>query len=113
MATSKSSEKCTATLAIYSGRRDPSWSLSRSFLLRLEEIWQNLSSFAGPLPVAPPLGYRGCSVNCGQRRGWFGFGGVVERGKEHRADPERLFERTVLESAPKGAIPIEVIRMIR
>ena len=32
------------------------------------------------------------------------------RGKQRRADPERLFERTVLESAPEGAIPMEVLR---
>jgi hypothetical protein len=111
MATSKSAEKCTATVAIFSGRPDPSWDLRRSLLHRLESIWKRLSPAAGLPPVAPALGYRGCVVKRGPRAVWEAFGGVVVRGKERRADPRREFERAVLNSAPKGVLPEEVLRM--
>ncbi|HXP70749.1 MAG TPA: hypothetical protein VOA88_15815 [Candidatus Dormibacteraeota bacterium] len=112
MATSKSIECCTATATIYSGRPDPSWRLTKALVQQLENIWKRLGPSAGALPVAPALGYRGCSVNCGPRGIWISFAGVVSRGKENRADPGHQFERAVLNSAPKGVIPAAVLRTI-
>lgn len=112
MATSKSIEHCTATASIFSGRPDPSWRVSKALLEQLENIWKKLRPSAKAAPVAPALGYRGCSVNCGPRGVWNAFGGVVARGEEHRADPGRQFERAVLSSSPKGMIPAEVLRLI-
>jgi hypothetical protein len=112
MATSKSIEHCTATAAVYSGRSDPSWRLTKALVQQLENIWRRLSPSAGALPVAPALGYRGCSVDCGPRGIWISFAGVVSHGKEHRADPGHQFERAVLNSAPKGVIPVEVFRTL-
>ena len=112
MGTSKSIEYCTATAAIFSGRPDPSWRLSKALLEQLENIWKKLRPSAEATPVAPALGYRGCSVDCGPRGVWNAFGGVVAHGEEHRADPRRQFERTVLNSSPKGMIPAEVLRLI-
>jgi hypothetical protein len=112
MGTSRSSEHCTATAAIFSGRPDPSWRLSKTVLGQIENIWNKLRPSAKALPVAPALGYRGCSVDCGPRGVWNAFGGIVVRGEEHRADPGREFERAVLNSSPKGVIPAEVLRLI-
>jgi hypothetical protein len=81
-------------------------------LEQLENIWRKLRPSAQAPPVAPALGYRGCSVDCGPRCVWNAFGGVVTRGEEHRGDPGRQFERAVLNSAPKGMIPGEVLRRI-
>jgi hypothetical protein len=113
MGTSKSIEPCTATASIFSGRPDPSWRISKTVLEQLENIWKTLRPSAEAAPVAPALGYRGCSVDCGPRGVWNAFGGVVARGEEHRADPDRQFERAVLNSSPKGMIPAEVLRLIK
>jgi hypothetical protein len=112
MGTSKSTEHCTATAAIFSGRPDPSWRLGKTVLEQLLNIWKKLRPSAQALPVAPALGYRGCSVDCGPRGVWRAFEGVVARGEEHRADSGRQFERAVLNSAPKGMIPAEVLRLV-
>jgi hypothetical protein len=112
MGTSKSIDHCTATAAIFSGRPNPSWRLNKKVLERLENIWMKLRPSAQAPPVAPALGYRGCSVDCGLRGVWNAYGGVVARGEEHRADPSRQFERAVLNSCPKGMIPAEVLRLI-
>jgi hypothetical protein len=112
MGTSKSIEHCTATAAIFSGRPDPSWRLSKTDFVQLENIWKKLRPSAQAPLVAPALGYRGCSVDCGRRGMWNAFGGIVAHGEQHRADPGREFERTVLNSSPKGMIPAEVLRLI-
>jgi len=112
MGTSRSIEHCTAAASIFSGRPDPFWRLTNTALEKLENIWKKLSPSAGAPPDAPALGYRGCSVDCGRRGSWTAFGGVVARGEERRADPGRQFERAVLDSAPKGVIPAEVLRLI-
>lgn len=113
MATSKSTESCTASAWIYSGRPDPSWLLSESCAQELETIWKNLKRSTVAPPAPPGLGYRGCRVNCGKRGTWVAFEGIVGRGKEYRADPARRFERAVLESAPKGLIPTEVLQSVK
>lgn len=112
MATSNSTEKCQATAAIFSGRPDPQWRVSRSQVQQLELVWKGLLPASGAPPEPPPLGYRGCSLNCGSRGVWFAYGGVVAHGADYRADPKREFERRLLGSAPKGAIPLEVLRPI-
>jgi hypothetical protein len=112
MATLKSTERCTATAALYSGRPDPRWSLDEDALRDLEKIWRELQPAKGAAGGAPGLGYRGCTVDCGARGVWMAYGRVVSRGNEHRIDAGRRFERAVLRSAPQGAIPAEVLRMI-
>ena len=113
MGTSKSIEHCTATAAIFSGRPDPSWRLSKTEFEQLENIWKKLRPSAQAPPIAPALGYRGCSLDCGPRGVWNAFGGVVAHGEEHRADPRRQFERAVLNSSPKNVIPAAVLRLIQ
>jgi hypothetical protein len=104
MATSRSVEHCTATALVYSGRQDPTWPVRASVARRLEEIWDALPEFSGPSPEAPPLGYRGARLVCGDRE-WAVGGGVVTLGRQRRRDPAQLFERTLLDSAPSGTLP--------
>src|SRR5438874_581544 len=102
MGTSKSGSGPAAwegRASLFSGRPDPAWPVTDTIARRLEEIWGELEPSAGELPAAPPLGYRGCSVRDPQGRTWHAFGGrvVLKAGgaSETRADPDRLFERTL------------------
>ncbi len=113
MATSKSNEarrKCRATAAIFSGRRDPQWSVPAGTAQRLERLWQQLDVVDGPVGRAPPLGYRGVTLECGAGDRWFAYAGTVSRDGEHRRDPKREFELELLQSAPAGLIPDAVLR---
>lgn len=111
MATSNST-KCFATAFVFSGRPDPSWEMKDELVARLEAIWTKSLPGAGAQADAPALGYRGCRVDCGKRGVWTAYRGVVTRGNERRADAGREFETTVLESAPRGMIPGEVLREV-
>ena len=66
------------------------------------------------MPFGPPLGYRGCFLQ-GSRTQWYAYGGVVAmkvRGRsEMRKDEERAFEKSLLASAPRGAIPESVAEL--
>jgi hypothetical protein len=113
MATSKSNEprrKCRATASIFSGRRDPEWSVPEGTAHRLELLWRRLDAADESPGRAPALGYRGVTLVCGVDDSWFAYGGTVSRGGEHRRDPERQFERELLQSAPAGLIPDAVLR---
>ena len=113
MATSKSNDarrKCRATASIFSGRPDPQWSVPASTANRLKRLWRQLDAAEGPAGRAPALGYRGVTLECAAGDSWFAYGGTVSRGREHRRDPERRFERELLQSAPAGLIPAAVLR---
>jgi hypothetical protein len=112
MGTSKSSSDATCWQGrawIFSGRPDPAWSVCDEVAHRLEEIWGELEPVSDVPSVAPPLGYRGCSISDLQGRSWYAYGGKVllKAGarSETRCDPERQFEKTVLESAPAEVVP--------
>jgi hypothetical protein len=101
---------CTGTAFIYSGRPDPEWPISAERLTTITRLWENLPPSKAPPKRAPPLGYRGCAVRCEWGEEWFAYEGVASltrrpHGPVYRLDNERHFERTVLESAPPGAIP--------
>lgn len=102
---------CIVTVLIFSGRPDPHWEIERGRLEELKRLWERLPQSSTPPPRAPPLGYRGCTVDCTSGDRWFGYEGVVSlkgRGSaraHYRLDIERLFERAVLETAPVGALP--------
>jgi len=113
MATSRSADvnkTCRASAAIYSGRADPVWEVSASEAAALEEIWDQLSPSGRELPTPPALGYRGASLDCQPHEQWLAYGGVVThvtgRAKEHRIDEQRRFERALLNTAPRGLLPL-------
>jgi len=112
MATSRSSEpggQWEAGASLFSGRPDPSWPLNNVHVARLQQIWAELAPTTQSLPDAAPLGYRGCSAIRGTDLEWRAYGGIVvltAGGRSAaRRDPERRFERAVLEAAPPGVLP--------
>lgn len=79
----------------------------------MQDVWRQLEDSDHPPPNAPSLGYRGCTLDCGTRKKWFAYGGVVAHGGTYKRDPERKFERLLLESAPAGLLPPDILRAVR
>jgi hypothetical protein len=100
-------------VSIFSGRDDPQWRVPTGTVRRLKELWRQLERSEGAPPLAPPLGYRGSTLDCGTQGRWFAYGGVVASDDAFRRDPERKFERLLLGSAPDGLIPAEILRGLR
>jgi len=115
MATSRSHEDIPsqARAALYSGRPDPVWAVSRRDEATLKRIWARLLPHEGRAPQPPALGYRGCYVSS-SRGEWYAYGGVVTHTladrHEVRSDADREFERTVLASAPSDLLSIAALR---
>jgi hypothetical protein len=116
MATSRSSDSPVEWIAgasIFSGRRDPQWKVPQAVVDRLLQIWESLKPWPDKIPLAPPLGYRGCFVRDNVDRQWTAFGGVVtletSRVSASRKDVGKQFEKTLLASAPEGLIPASLI----
>lgn len=110
MATSRSSsgDEWTAGALLFSGRPDPTWSVADDTAERLLAVWEALGPWTGPLPEAPPLGYRGSFLRNEEGRTWRAFGGAVTFANgacsESRRDG-RSFERALLETAPPDLVP--------
>ena len=100
---------CIGGAFIFSGRPDPTWEVEEVVLKKLKKIWNGLSEWAGELPSAQLLGYRGCFIRCKSDLEWFAYGGVVTlktvEGRESRMDKNRNIERLLLDSAPEGILP--------
>ncbi len=120
MGTSKSASEAApwqGGASLFSGRPDPTWSVSARAARHLEAIWEKLEPTSAPLPTAPPLGYRGCFVRDPRGRQWYAYGGRVllttGGASETRADPNRQFEKTLLESAPADILPANFLTFLR
>ena len=116
MGTSRSIEHSATYIggaSIYSGRPDPSWVVDDETAARLKASWSLMEPYTGPLPQAPVLGYRGCSLSDSSRNKWIAYGGVATlttpAGSESRRDKNRQFESLLVSSAPEGTIPLELI----
>jgi len=117
MGTSRSGEKHDVWVAgafVYSGRPNPTWSISKRVAKRLQELWESLPAFAEKRETQlGGLGYRGSFVREPGHREWMAFNGVVSlttpAGVDVRKDPAREFEKTLLSSAPKGSLPEGVL----
>jgi len=111
MATSKSHKDWIAGAYIYSGRRDPSWPVSKSLVRKLQKLWETLP-LSREKPSPSGLGYRGTFLRAPENREWLAFNGIVtltaSSGSESRADPNREFERSLLSSAPTGILPSDL-----
>lgn len=108
MATSRLPEDWIAGIHIYSGRRDPSWPVSKTVVERLQEIWDAMPPVSEK-PSPPGLGYRGAFLRAPDKREWLAFNGAVTlespAAVESRRDLARKFENALLASAPKGLMP--------
>ncbi len=111
MATSRSSSESgwIAGAFVFSGRPDPTWSITTELAEQLQRIWESLDAREGPLPESPGLGYRGSFVRDPSGRVWEAYGGVVtlswSDASESRRDDARPFELMILASAPEGTLP--------
>ena len=108
MGISKSS-KYTAGVSVFSGRPDPTWTLSEEVGNELLRLFEDLERYEGSAISAPPLGYRGAFLRDDAGNEWFAYRGVVTLTSSHssdaRKDPSRQFERSVVASIPEGLIP--------
>jgi len=117
MATSKSTRKGSGWIAgayIFSGRPDPTWSISEHAVKTLQELWESLPAAGDDPQLRPPaLGYRGSFLRGTGNREWMAFNGLVSlrtsAGVQFRKDVAQQFERALLSSAPNGLLPEGVI----
>ena|ERR1044071_4624753 len=116
MDTSKSTKEdrvFTAGVSVFSGRPDPTWSVSEDTGNRLQQLFETLESSQEHTIPAPPLGYRGAFLRSDSNQQWFAYRGVVTltelNRSEARRDPGRQFERAIVDSAPEGLIPSALI----
>jgi hypothetical protein len=117
MGTSKStkqSDELIGGASIFSGRRDPTWTINQGIAGRLKALWDSMEPYtAGAPPSAPVLGYRGSFMRDEAGHEWFAYGGVVTlkgpEGAEARRDEKRAFEALLLSSAPEGEIPPQLL----
>ena len=100
---------CIVTVSVYSGRPDAEWPLSASQAERLRGAWSQLRAEETKGPSPPVLGYRGTAMRCASGHEWVAYRGSVTHttggGIERRHDEDRRFERALLATAPKGAVP--------
>jgi hypothetical protein len=96
----KTKRSWTAGAAMFSGRRDPVWTVRAAAAVKLVRLWNRLQPFRGVTPVPPALGYRGCFLEDPSGERWEAFEGVVRSGAESRADPDAAFEKALLKTAP-------------
>ncbi len=94
---------------LFSGRPDPTWTVPSEVAENLLAVWSELKPEDMKPPPAPPLGYRGAFLRDAGGREWLAYGRVVtfrSSGRaESRRDPDKRFENTLLDSAPKGSLP--------
>ena len=93
---------------LFSGRRDPNWTIDDAIGSELVRIWEELDPLPVPAPRIDQVGYRGVVIEGLAGARFLGAAGTVTetRGgaRRTRADPERRFERLVLAGAPPGMI---------
>lgn len=109
----KGAAKYIGGASIFSGCPDPTWDVSQVEAQGLETLWNSMEPYTGALPSAPVLGYRGAFLRESNQREWVVYGGVVTlktpEGSQSRRDHNREFEALLLSSAPKGAIPLQLV----
>jgi hypothetical protein len=113
MGTSRSGKKQDAWVAgvfVYSGRPNPTWSISKRVAKKLQELWESLPASDEKCEPRPGvLGYRGSFVREPGRGEWVAFNGLVSLttpvGVEVRRDPATKFEKVLVSSAPRGLLP--------
>lgn len=112
MATSKSRSDVhdwTGGAYLYSGRRDPVWNVSGRVVKQLLALWESLPRSEQKELHPGGLGYRGSFLRENDKQEWMAFNGLVSLRTgavmQVRKDAARMFEKTVLSSAPEGLLP--------
>jgi hypothetical protein len=106
MDTSRSGERgWLAGVSILSGRPDPVWSVPAELGQDLAQRWAGWPPWSGRHPDPAPLGYRGCRLAAPDGRVWSAYNELVTLDAAGKRDVERVFERTIVSSAPAGTLP--------
>jgi hypothetical protein len=122
MGTSRSSSTraWTAGAFVFSGRPNPFWQLDSAHVAQLMAIWAELKPAAEALAAEDAgahLGYTGCYISNDAGDRWTARDALVihQRAEtvEERDDPLRRFERAVLQSAPSGSLPPDLLEPLR
>jgi hypothetical protein len=96
-----------AGVLLYSGRRDPEWTVQADAAAALAATVKGLPELVGASPAPSRLGYRGAWVRMYDGGRVVAFNGTLTMPDgRFRADPDRAFERSVLDSAPPGVLPM-------
>lgn len=107
--------RAVVTLGIYSGRPDPTWSLTSVEALTLTNMFASLANVTGTPPVGG-LGYHGFTIALPSGTEVAYRGGIAAPGEGPRAvmsDPTRSVERFLLETSKPHvtAAEFEVARL--
>lgn len=112
MGTSRSTDiagPCTAGVYLYSGRADPAWRLAEAEVSELVDAWERLQPSVVAPGKRPRLGYSGSWMIDATGRRWHAFDGrarlSTREGELLKIDPDRAFERKIVDSAPSGLLP--------
>jgi len=103
------------TLGIYSGRPDPSWTLTADEAAKVAAAIAALQASGEPL-IQGGLGYRGFTIDEGGRRATAFLGGVVSDvggAQKLLDDPGRTVERLLLELARQHLAAAEITEVER
>lgn len=103
----------TASVLVFSGRRDPQWEIAIETANALMALWHQMEDAPAAMTEIPQLGYRGCTLHRGDQQHWHAYGGIVTSGNQRKQDSERRFERAILESAAVGLIPRSLLHQLR
>lgn len=91
-------------LDIFSGRRNPTWTLTpaqeRDFRSTLNQLRAETLTGDRATITAPILGYRGLDVRGIDDQALKIFGGIIQHGEKGFRDPRRELERWLLSTAP-------------
>ena len=95
---------------LFSGRSDPEWILEEKHVEHLMQIWNGLPSAPGNIIIPNILGYKGCFISTNDKKKWITFRGKVtfyenDKAIESRIDTGRVFEKKIIDTAPKDVIP--------
>jgi hypothetical protein len=95
---------------LFSGRSDPQWILEETQAEQLMQIWSALPSAQGNIVIPNILGYKGCYLSTNGKKKWITFRGKVtyyenNEAMESRIDNGRIFEKKIIDTAPKDVIP--------
>lgn len=97
----------TAGVLLYSGRRDPEWTVPADAADALTTALEGLPELAEGEQAPSRLGYRGAWLRTDDGSRVVVFNGLVTTpGGRFRADPDRAFERAILDTAPPGVLPM-------
>lgn len=114
MVTSSSGDEArwAASVLLFSGQPNPTWPLTQTQVEELLSIWDALppTTLSSSDNVPTRLGYSGVLVCDGRAREWIAREGVVTlQPNDCRVDESQRFERCVIASAPRAALPDDLL----